>query len=153
MTSSPSNQWVAISNQNYKRIINEFQCWWSWRNASSWLRLSLLNFGEAFSTQFRDCLPLDFRIGRVIYLSDAHDDDDDHMEMDTRTSPVKVQGECKVKWKHWLLHLRHLRVSVWWKIQVARLASIYDCGTDKFQVLHIQNLVSFQLIRAFSNAV
>ena len=59
-----------------------------------------LNFGEAFSTQFRDCLPLDFRIGRVIYLSDAHDDDDDHMEMDTRTSPVKVQGECKVKWKH-----------------------------------------------------
>ena len=75
------------------------------------------------------------------------------MEMDTRTSPVKVQGELKIKWKHWLLHLRHLRVSVWWKIQVARLASIYDCGTDKFQVPYIQNLVSFQLIRAFSNAV
>ena len=57
----------------------------------------LLNFGEAFSTQFHDCLPLGFRIGRVIYLSDAHDDDDDHADDGDEYKDVSGEGSGRVE--------------------------------------------------------
>lgn len=57
-----------------------------------------LNFGEAFSTQFHDCIPLGLGIGRVIYLSDAHnDDDDDHADDGDEYKDVSGEGSGRVE--------------------------------------------------------